>query len=565
MEFTPKQKHTLLSKMGYTGSADSDSMEQFIQSQPGVAAKMGKFQRALTRGFEGGGRVTSSYSNVSPFYQTTPVAPTTTTTTPEPEATPTIPEPEGYTSPTVAELQEKAGITPEFLAQEKVKVDTSKSDLDALEKEKADFLAKYPYLTDTHPTVADFNKKIATATEAYNEAQEEYSVFTDPKKLLEPYRADVAAKAITDPSALIKAQEVAKVTPTAETTIDPSTGQVVPLPEVTAETVTAKEAEAPEEITAETIEAEKVSPEIEKALEDLEAAKGMVSKEGTVRGQLELLMEDFEGGGTPPWASGAMRQAMGVMQQRGLGASSMAGQAVVQAAMESAIGIATQDAATVAQFEMQNLNNEQQTLIFKTQQRISGLLSDQAVENAARQFNATSENQTNQFMANLNATVSQFNAAQVNAISQFNAGEKNAFEQFNTQIKDQRDRFNAQNSLVIAQANAQWRQNIETINTAQQNEANRQTAANVNALTAAALDNYWQEERDTMAFAFQETENALDRDLQLLLGQMGINAEMAMQKSGQKFQSRAALGSLAFKVLGGGSGGTGLLGKVFGF
>ena len=66
-------------------------------------------------------------------------------------------------------------------------------------------------------------------------------------------------------------------------------------------------------------------------------------------------MSDFEGGKPPPWAAGAMRQATAIMAQRGLAASSMAGQAIVQAAMESALPIAMQDAQTVARFEEQNL------------------------------------------------------------------------------------------------------------------------------------------------------------------------------------------------------------------
>ena len=57
MNFTPRQQHSLLSKMGYSGPVDSRMMEQFIQSNPGAAAKMGKFNRALQRGFQTGGVV----------------------------------------------------------------------------------------------------------------------------------------------------------------------------------------------------------------------------------------------------------------------------------------------------------------------------------------------------------------------------------------------------------------------------------------------------------------------------------------------------------------------------
>ena len=47
--------------------------------------------------------------------------------------------------------------------------------------------------------------------------------------------------------------------------------------------------------------------------------------------------------------------------------------------------------------DMANLSNRQQTEIFKSQQRIQSIFTDQAAENAASQFNATSENQTKQF------------------------------------------------------------------------------------------------------------------------------------------------------------------------
>jgi hypothetical protein len=54
----------------------------------------------------------------------------------------------------------------------------------------------------------------------------------------------------------------------------------------------------------------------------------------------------LKGGKTPAWAAGAMRAATAQMAARGLGASSMAGQAIVQAAMESALPIAMADAQT---------------------------------------------------------------------------------------------------------------------------------------------------------------------------------------------------------------------------
>ncbi len=62
---------------------------------------------------------------------------------------------------------------------------------------------------------------------------------------------------------------------------------------------------------------------------------------------------------------------------------------------------AVQNAQNFLQMDMANLSNRQQTELFTAQQRIPSLFTDQAAENAARQFNATSQNQTDQFFANL--------------------------------------------------------------------------------------------------------------------------------------------------------------------
>ena len=102
---------------------------------------------------------------------------------------------------------------------------------------------------------------------------------------------------------------------------------------------------------------------------NFEAATGAPSTDATVQGQLTGLMADFEGKSPPAWAAGAMRNAAAMMASRGLSASSMAGQAAIQAAMESAIPIAQVDASTFAKFEAQNLSNKQQAAMFAAEKR----------------------------------------------------------------------------------------------------------------------------------------------------------------------------------------------------
>jgi len=178
---------------------------------------------------------------------------------------------------------------------------------------------------------------------------------------------------------------------------------------------------------------------------------------------------------------------------------------------------AVQNAQAFLQMDMTNLSNRQQTSLFKAQAIQQAILTDGAAENAAKQFNAASENQTNQFMANLFSQTSQFNATQFNTTAMFNAGAKNAASQFNTQIKNQRDQFNAQNALVIAQANAQWRQNTVTLNTSAQNAANAADAQAANAFTSSVMDQLWQRERDIMDYSFKSSESAKQRIVDIML------------------------------------------------
>ena len=134
--------------------------------------------------------------------------------------------------------------------------------------------------------------------------------------------------------------------------------------------------------------------------EQVQAATATASDQATVAGQLATLTTNFDATNPPAWASGAIRGVQSVMQQRGLGASSIAGQALVQAAMESALPIAQADANTVRTFELQNLSNRQQRAMLAAQQRASfiGQEFDQQfqarVQNAAKISDVANRNFT---------------------------------------------------------------------------------------------------------------------------------------------------------------------------
>ena len=137
--------------------------------------------------------------------------------------------------------------------------------------------------------------------------------------------------------------------------------------------------------------------------EQIQAATATPSDKATVAGQLATLTADFDASNPPPWAAGTLRAVQAQMAARGLGASSMAGQAMIQGALESALPIAQADATTNASFEAQNLSNRQARAMLAAEQRATfiGQEFDQAFQ--ARVKNSASISD----IANLNFTAEQ--------------------------------------------------------------------------------------------------------------------------------------------------------------
>jgi len=236
--------------------------------------------------------------------------------------------------------------------------------------------------------------------------------------------------------------------------------------------------------------------------EQIQAATATPTQQATVQGQLEGLMQQFEGGNTPPWAAGAMRNVTAQMAKRGLGASSMAGQALVQAAMESALPIAQMDAQTQAQFEGQNLSNRQQRAMLAAQQRASfiGMEFDQAFQ--ARVQNASKVSDVANMNFNAEQQVALENSRAVNTMNLNNLSNTQAMtmaeasalanmDMSNLNNRQQAAVQNAQNFLQTDMANLSNRQQSELFNaqTRQQSLFTDQAAINASQQFNASSEN----------------------------------------------------------------------------
>ena len=205
---------------------------------------------------------------------------------------------------------------------------------------------------------------------------------TDPRtpSTMQP---DTAIDKVTAATDALEASQVNPDDPRAKVTAAQATESSVS--DITAAQGTATKLENPvqREIQAgELIEPVANAEKASKFTEQIQAATATPSEKATVQGQLADLTANFDATNPPPWAAVALRGVQAVMQQRGLGASSIAGQALIQASLESALPIAMADAKTVASFEAQNLSNRQQRAMLAAQQRATfmGMEFDQGFQ-----------------------------------------------------------------------------------------------------------------------------------------------------------------------------------------
>jgi hypothetical protein len=222
------------------------------------------------------------------------------------------------------------------------------------------------------------------------------------------------------------------------------------------------------------------------ALNKLETAQGTVTEDMTVQGQLNKLLVNFDAGKPPTWAQATMRTATATLAARGLGASSLAGQAIVQAALEAAMPIAAADAKVYEQMGLQNLSNKQQTAVLLAQQRAAfiGQDFDQA------------------FQAKV------LNAAKVSDIANitFSAAQQIALE--NARIANTMDLASLSNQQATALANAATYANMELAGL-----NNKQQAAVFNAKAFLDMDmKNLDNEQQTTLFKAQQITTALLSD-----------------------------------------------------
>ena len=233
------------------------------------------------------------------------------------------------------------------------------------------------------------------------------------------------------------------------------------------------------------------------------AAAGTVTEDMTVQGQLAKLTANFDAKNPPSWAAGALREATAVMAARGIGASSMAGQALIQATLEKALPIASADAAIFQQMALQNLSNKQQTAVLAAQQRATFL---------GQEFDQT-------FQARVT------NAAKISDIANLNFTATQQIALENSKMAQTVDLANLSNQQATIMAYAAQVANLEVTNL-----TNKQQAAVVNAQAFLQMDlSNLSNQQQTVLFKTQQMTNSLLSDAASMNASLQFNAASTTQ------------------------------------
>lgn len=304
----------------------------------------------------------------------------------------------------------------------------------------------------------------------------------------------------------------------------------------------------------------------------------------SVSGQMAKFEQDFADGNVPAWAAGPIRHANAAMLARGLGASSMAGMAIVQASLEAAIPIAQGDANAAmevakirAQFLGQEFDQSFQTKVMNAQKisevanmkftaeqtiglenarmaqtmDLSNLTNNQAVVMAkaaelsqvnmanlnnkqqaevqnAQSFlqmdmaNLTNEQQTAMFNTQQKVQSLFTDQAATNASRQFNATSENQTDQFFANVATQVSQFNAAQKTAIEQSNAGAENAAKQFDKTVENQRDQFNAQN--ALVISQSNSRWRRDIATADNAAQNYANQ-------------VNAESILNMSNQAYDN----------------------------
>lgn len=230
---------------------------------------------------------------------------------------------------------------------------------------------------------------------------------------------------------------------------------------------------------------------IDQTMQGFKAEQGTVTDEMTTSGQLNKMLAQFDAGNPPPWAASAMRAANAQMAARGVGASSMAGQAIIQATLEAATPIANADAKVFETMGLTNLSNRQQTAMLAAQQRAQflGQEFDQNFQTKVMNAAKISDIANMNFNAEQQVVLENSRAANTMAIANLNAQQATILANAATFANMDMANLNNRQQAAVQNANAFLQMDMQNLQGNQQMSLFKAQSISQALLTDTAAEN----------------------------------------------------------------------------
>jgi hypothetical protein len=235
------------------------------------------------------------------------------------------------------------------------------------------------------------------------------------------------------------------------------------------------------------------------ALEDrlmdfTEAERGMVGnlpEEALVGKQIEGLLEGMENGEVPIWAKPAVSAVNQIMAARGLDASTVGRDNLFNAVIQAAMPIASQNAQTIKESAMQQINIEAQAA-----QQDAQMAQQTALSNADKVFNLNMQ----QFSVDVQTELANKKFLQTVSMTEVNNEQQAVMQNAVNQTQLDLANLNTQERLAVQNAQAFLSMNMANLNNDQQGRVlasqqeqqrllNNQSASNASRQFNAASEN----------------------------------------------------------------------------
>ena len=221
------------------------------------------------------------------------------------------------------------------------------------------------------------------------------------------------------------------------------------------------------------------------------AASTTVDPNATMQGQLTNLQSLFSNGKVPAFAQGVVQSINNILAARGLGASSIAGQAISAGLMDKLVPIAAHDAKVYETLGLTNLSNEQQSAVVNAQLRASMQGQLLTFEQAERVKNTATINAVNNMNLNNQQIVALENAKLTQNMSLQNLNNKQQSAVANAATYAAMDARNLSARVQAAQQNAQsfLQMDVANLTNTQQAQVLNQQYRNQQLFTREAAEN----------------------------------------------------------------------------